>query len=149
MDRAPDIHKPSRALDAGSRTEIPMIEILPAPDHVLAVRFTGTLDATDEDRLIRAVEEKLAKHRRIGVYADATGFTDMTAEALAKDVRYNLSKIGEWDRFPRADLVTEQRWLRTLVGALDPIFPQFEARSFEPGDEAQAMAFASEIPVRS
>jgi len=124
-----------------------MLEVLEAPDHVLAYRVAGTIDAKDYDRIIETVEAKLAAHAKIGVYADMTAFKSMTAEAVMKDLRYNLSKIGQWSRFPRAAVVTQEPWLRAWVGFLDPIFPQFEARAFPPGQEAEAMAWASEAPT--
>lgn len=123
-----------------------MLEILDSPDHILAFKVSGTLDGDAYDRLIAAVEAKLAQHRRIGLYADATGFSDMTSEAVMKDLRYNLTKLGEWSRFPRAALITDKQWLKGLVAMLDPLFPQFDARSFAPGEEAQAMAWAAGGP---
>ena len=120
-----------------------MIEFLEAPDDVLAVKFRGVLDGAEYDRLSAAIDAKLAVHPRIGVYADAVGFSTIAPEALVKDFRYNLSKLGEWSRFPRAALVTDQPWLKTLVRLADPLFPQFEARAFEPGQETEAMTWAS------
>jgi hypothetical protein len=127
-----------------------MIELLDSPDNVVACRISGTLDGRDYDRMIEVIEAKLASHPKIGVYADMTGFTDMTGEALAKDLRYNLQKLGEWSRFPRMALTTDKAWLKGLVKTIDPIFPQFEARTFDPGHDAEAIAWAAEIPaVRS
>jgi hypothetical protein len=127
-----------------------MIELLKAPDHVLAYRIEGALEAADYDRIIETVEAKLAHHPKIGLYADMTKFSSISAEAFLKDLRYSLSKIGQWNRFPRAALVTDEPWLRAWVAFLDPIFPQFEARAFAPGEEAAAMSWSSAVPgVRS
>ena len=127
-----------------------MIELLDSPDHVVAYRVSGTLDGRDYDRMVETIEAKLKRHPKIGVYADMTGFTDITGEALAKDFRYNLEKLGEWSRFPRAALVTDKTWVKGLVKVLDPVFPQFEARTFDPGHEAEALTWAAEVPgVRS
>ncbi|WP_337187741.1 STAS/SEC14 domain-containing protein [Phenylobacterium sp.] len=127
-----------------------MIELLESPDHVFACRIEGVVDGADYDRAIQAVEARLAAHPRIGLYADMTGFSSMTAEAFMKDLRYNFEKLGQWSRFPRAAIVTDEPWLRASVRLLDPIFPQFEARAFAAGEEAAAMAWASDIPgVRS
>lgn len=126
-----------------------MLQVLEAPDHVLAYRLSGKLDAADYDRIIATVEAKLAAHERIGVFADMTGFESMTAEALMKDLRYNLTKLGQWSRFPRMAVVTEEPWLKAWIHILDPIFPQFEARVFKPGEDAEAIRWAGDLPVRS
>lgn len=123
-----------------------MMEFLDAPDHVLAARIGGTLTGEDYDRMIAAVEAKLAAHAKIGVFADTTGFSDITGEALVKDFRYNLSKLGQWSRFPRLAMITDKAWLRALAQGLDPLFPQFEVKIFQKGEDAAAIAWASQIP---
>jgi hypothetical protein len=122
-----------------------MIELLPSPDHVVAYRITGTIDGPDYDRMIETIEAKLKTHPKIGVYADMTGFTDITGAAMAKDFRYNLQKLGQWSRFPRLALVTDKAWLKGLVTMLDPLFPQFEAKIFEPGQQAEGVAWAADL----
>jgi SpoIIAA-like len=92
------------------------------------------------------IESKLARHERIGVFVDMTGFEDMTAEAAAKDIRYSLGKIGQWKRFPREAIVTDKQWMRTLVRIIDPLLPQIEARTFAPSEREAAMAWAAAVP---
>ena len=120
-----------------------MIELLPAPDHVLAYRLAGHVSASDYDRIIETVEEKLRGHCALGVYADMTGFTDIGPDALMKDVRYSLMKFREWGRFRRAALVTDRAWLKALVSTLDPVIPHVEARAFGPDEREAAMAWAA------
>jgi hypothetical protein len=109
-----------------------MIEVLPAPDHVAALRLAGTISGRDFDRIADDIEGKLKRHRHIGVYVDMVDMDDMTAEAVAKDFRYGLSKLGEWGRFPREAVVTDKQWVRALVKAADSLLPQVEARTFAP-----------------
>jgi stage II sporulation SpoAA-like protein len=123
-----------------------MIEILPAPDHVVALRLTGTLTADDYDHAVKETETKLQQHRRIGVYVDMAGFDDMTAEAAAKHMPYSRIMLGAADRFPRKAVVTDKQWVRILIGALDPLASDSESRAFGPGAREKAMAWASEIP---
>lgn len=72
-----------------------MPEIVSAPDRVVAMRLTDTLTLEDLDHSIAAMEAALARQRRIGIVADVTGFTDIEPAALANDVRYSLSHMGE------------------------------------------------------
>jgi SpoIIAA-like len=122
-----------------------MVEVLPAPDYVLALRIAGTLTPEDYDRIIAEVEAKLRRHARIGVYVDMTDFDDLTAKAAAKDIRYGLSKLGDLKRFPREAVVTDKQWLRTIVRILDPLVPYVEVRAFEPSEREQALAWVSAI----
>lgn len=124
-----------------------MIELLPAPDHVVALRFSGELTGPDFDKVAGEIEARLARYPRIGVVADLTGFDGLTLEALAKDIRYNLAKLGEWKRFPREAVITDKAWVRTAVSALDPLVPQVEVRTFSPAEQAEALAWAGSFDV--
>jgi hypothetical protein len=126
-----------------------MIEFLPAPDHVFAVKLVGTLTPEDVDKSVREIEAKLQKHERLGVFADLTEFHDVTAEALIKDFKYSFGKFGEWKRFPREAIVTDKKWIRALYTLLDPLLPQIEIRGFEPAERDQALAWASEIKAKA
>lgn len=122
-----------------------MIELLPAPDHVVALRFSGELTGPDFDKVAGEIEARLARHERIGLVADLTGFDGLTLEALGKDLRYNLAKLGEWKRFPREAVITDKAWVRTAVKAIDPLVPQVEVRTFAPGEAAAALAWAADF----
>lgn len=122
-----------------------MIELLDAPDHVLALRLSGRLSGPDMDQLKDQVEAKLAKHERIGIVADLTPLDGVTLEALAKDIRYNIAKFGEWRRFPREAVITQSAWMRAAMKAIDPLVPQVEVRTFEPAERDTAVAWASDF----
>lgn len=122
-----------------------MLEILPAPAHVGAYRFEGTLTAADYDRCIADIEARLAAHGRIGIYCDLRDFTGITPAALARDLRYALGKIGEFDRFRRGAIVTGQRWLAAVTDLSGRFFPHTGIRSFGEAEAEQAMAWAAAI----
>jgi hypothetical protein len=122
-----------------------MIEILDAPDHVVALRLTDRVSGSDMDELTAAVETRLARHQRVGIVADLTPLTGLTLEAFAKDIRYNISKLGDWNRFPREAVITESSWVQAAISALDPLVPHVEVRSFAPAERASAVAWAADF----
>lgn len=122
-----------------------MIEFVPAPDHVFAVKLAGTLTPEDVERSIQEIEAKLKKHEKITIFADLTDFQDVTAEALIKDFRYSFAKLGEWKRFSRSAVVTDKNWMKILYSVIDPLIPQVEIRTFAPDERDRALAWASEV----
>ena len=46
-----------------------MLEILAAPEGVVAMRAAGRVDAADVERGIAAVEQALKSHARVAIYA--------------------------------------------------------------------------------
>jgi hypothetical protein len=119
-----------------------MLEPLPSPDHVVAVRVSDTLDGADYDRLIGLVEGALARHRRIGFVLDLTDFHDMTLEAGMKDVRYDLRQMFHLDRFPRQAVITDKTWMRKLAQVSSALLPYLEMRAFTRGELDEAVAWA-------
>ena len=63
-----------------------MINILPAPDHVVALRIGGIVTGADYDRVVAETEAKLRRHEYLGVYVEMLDFDDLTPEAAAKDL---------------------------------------------------------------
>lgn len=122
-----------------------MIEIISTPSHVAAYRFTGQLTAEDYDACIADLEAKLAQYPRIAVVSDLTGLTGLTFEALGKDLRYSLSKLGEYSRFARAAVITDRRWLAGISEAAGRLLPRTEVRTFEAHEQAPALAWAEAL----
>jgi hypothetical protein len=118
-----------------------VIEILPSPDSVFAVRVSGRLTGEDYDRMIAEIEAKLKTHERIRLFADMADFEDMTAEAFRKDITYSFGKFGEWHRFVRNALVTDKQWMKLLARSVAPFFRQLEIRTFEPAERDAAWAW--------
>jgi hypothetical protein len=116
---------------------------------VFAVRFVGALTGADFSEVEQAIEAKLGVHGRIGVVADLTELTGVTPAALAKDIRYNLSKLGQWRQFPREAVITQRAWVEAVTKALDPIVPHVEIRTFHPGEQDTAVAWAADLPAQA
>ena len=123
-----------------------MLEILPGPDHMLALRLSGTLTADDYDRIADELSAKLKRHERLGVYTETHDLAGMKPAALAKDLRLAFALLGDFQRFPRAALVTQEKWLRTLANTGKVFFPRTDIRQFEPRDKERALAWVAEVP---
>jgi hypothetical protein len=126
-----------------------MIQILPAPEHVVAVRAVGTLTGHDYERLFQELNSRLKQHEHIGVYADATDLEGVTAEAVVTDLRYALARLGELKRFSREAIVTDKPWLRVLSRAADAMLPQSEIRAFPRAERESALAWTAAVPEQA
>ncbi|MDX3928608.1 MAG: STAS/SEC14 domain-containing protein [Shinella sp.] len=122
-----------------------MIEVIPAPEHVAAFRVTGTVTTDDYDKIIPTIEEKLSDYEDIGVLTDLTGFEDMTADALKRDLQYGLSKLSELHRFKRAAVISDKQWIKAATDMTGTLFPQIEARVFSEKEKTQAMNWVSDV----
>jgi len=120
-----------------------MLEIMPAPDGVVAMRVSGRLDKADIDRSIEAVEVALAQHARIALFAEVS-VAGISPEALWRDLSYGLGKLTELNRFPRTAIVTEQDWVRWITQAEGALLPGVDMRAFREAERESAWSWITE-----
>ena len=105
-----------------------MLELLSAPDQVVAMRVTGRVDEADIERGIQAIEAALARRETVSLLAEVD-MSGMTAGAFAKDLSYSLGRLRDLHRSPRVAVVTSQEWLRTLAEVQNRFLPRVEVRA--------------------
>lgn len=123
-----------------------MLEKLPGPDHLVAVRVSGRIEEADIDQAIAAIDGALERAPHISFYAEVGALEGMTASALAKDLRYGIGMLRKVDRLARAAVVTDEDWLRALARFEAWLIPRIEMRMFGADERAEAFAWASEKP---
>ena len=120
-----------------------MLEILPAPGTVVAIRAAGRPDESDIERAIQAVAAALARQDRGALYVEID-VAGMTPGALVRDVRYGLGKLRELHRLPQAAVVTNQDWVRWIARVEQMVLPGIKVRVFPPAEKDAALAWVSE-----
>ena len=110
-----------------------------------AYRFTDELTGVDYDACIADLEDRLARFARIAVVSDISDLHGVAREVIGKDLRYALSKRGEFDRFARAAVVSDKRWLVAVTGLAARVMPNTDVRTFTPEERALALARAAEL----
>jgi hypothetical protein len=121
-----------------------MLDILQAPNHVAAFRLSADITKADYDRLMAEVEGKLHNHPHIAVYTELAEPVHMTLPALLTDVRYGLTKLGQWRRFARVALVTDKAWASGLMRAAAPWLPGIEARAYRSSEREAALSWVGQ-----
>lgn len=122
-----------------------MITFLPAPDHVLAIALSGTVEPADIERVATDLEERLSRHEKVSILADLTAFNDMTLAAAWTDARYGFSKLWELKRFPKEAIIVEEGWLERTARLFAPVIPFVQIRTFPPAEREAALAWAADI----
>lgn len=123
-----------------------MIRILPSSDSLLAVELGGVVTRNDILLIEGEMTKRLATGKVFGIAVDLTLMQDMTANAIAEDLRYELGLIGKMRQFPRVAIVTDKQWISGALRLLDPLLWLVEVRSFKPGRMKDAMAWAADLP---
>jgi hypothetical protein len=123
-----------------------MLQVLTVPETVVAIRVADRLTGADVDNAIKAVETALEHHDRVSMYAEIEGAFSITLVGLYRDLRYGLSHLHELHRFYRAAVVTDNKWLATVVRVEGLLFAQIEMKVFAPSEREAAWRWVSELP---
>ncbi len=123
-----------------------MFEKLAAPDHVIAMRLSGKLTGEDVTQYKALFDEKLAKHKQVGVCVDLTGFSDMSKEAIVKDAKVEFELFTHLAQLGRCAFVSYKEWPQALMNLMQPLFPTFETKVFAPSQIEEAIKWAAEPP---
>lgn len=123
-----------------------MIEILESPNHLVALKISGSLTAEDVEKAYRATENKLKNNERISFYGEVEDSMGFTLEGLAKDLWNGLGQLGKLSRYYRAAVVTNKGWIGAMARVEGLVFSSIDVRVFKPEEKAKAFAWASEAP---
>ncbi|MEB3355962.1 MAG: STAS/SEC14 domain-containing protein [Synechococcales bacterium] len=116
-----------------------MLEILSMPvENVVGLRISGKIEASDFDRAIAVVEEKLKLFDRLRVYVEVDNLTGLSLEALIKDLQFTLRHYKD---FEREAVVSDRQWLQRLAAVGDRLFPSIDVRHFDVSEKEQALAW--------
>jgi hypothetical protein len=123
-----------------------MIEILESPNHLVALKVSGSLTAEDVEKAYKATEDKLKNNERISFYGEVEDSMGFTLEGLAKDLWNGLGQLGKLSRYYRAAVVTNKGWIGAMARVEGLVFSSIDVRVFKPNDKSKAFAWASETP---
>lgn len=124
-----------------------MFEQLSAPDHVIAMRFSGKMTGDDVEQYKAILENKLDQHAQLALCMDFTGLSDLNADALVEGTQADLQLLGHLNQFTRAAFISDKEWPQVLVRFANPLLPTFEMQVFTPDRREEAVQWAAELPV--
>lgn len=122
-----------------------MLEIILVEGPVVAFKASGTLSGEDYDRLTADIDRQLNAHEKVGLFADISELEGLSLPAIAKDLQYTVSKLGELHRLERAAVVTGKPWLRAWAQLAWMLVPKSTVRTFESTQRDSALTWVSEI----
>lgn len=123
-----------------------MIEVLSSPAHLVALKVTGRLEASDIEAAVVAMEGALSELRKISLFFDLSEMEELTFEAVKKDMSYAYQMLSHLGRYHRGAVVTDREWIAVATRVEDFLLPGLDVRSFSPDQRDAAFAWASEEP---
>lgn len=125
-----------------------MLTVKEIKPNVYELTLRGVLEKSDIETMERELTPALKGDGPLGLIVRAEGWKDITADALAEDMKFEFGLLTQWAKIARMAVVTDLQAFSALLKWIDPILPMIEMRSFGASDVAAAEAFVSDLPER-
>ena len=124
-----------------------MLTIKKSPEHVLAIRLSGTVEKTEIKTMAKAFNDKLAVNDRLGLLIDMSKWSDITGGAIVEDIKLEFGLLGKLSRFPRMAIVSDKQFVKAILKFFGQLAPMINIKVFGPNEYDKALAFASHLPT--
>jgi hypothetical protein len=108
-------------------------------DDTVAWRISGKITEDDLQRALEAAREKIAEHGKISVYQEIGDFSGVEFDAIVEKMQF-LRDFGI-SSFRKIAVVTDKRWMQTVIGWEDKIFRSVDMRAFSTEERDRAINF--------
>lgn len=126
-----------------------MLKVRELKPNVWELTLQGVLEKSDIETMERELIPALRGDHPIGLIIRAENWKDITADAIAEDLRFEFRLLAQWAKIAKMAVVTDLQALAAVLNWVDPILPMIEMKSFGSSDVAAAEAFASDLPMRA
>ena len=116
-----------------------MIEIIPFDEgNIVGFKLAGKIDDQSYHNAVNAINAALENNNKIRIYAEVVSIGGMSLDAFFDNIKTKFGYFRELDRFEKEAVVSDKKWIESLVGISDAIFRSVEVRhfSFEETEEA-------------
>lgn len=113
---------------------------------LLIVTMKGDVTADEVTAFYQRLTPIIEAADRVGLVIDMTGFNDMSAEAIRRDIPYELGLLDQLRKMPRAAVLTDKQFVGVLFSAINPLIPVTDIRVFGPDEMQAARRFAGTFP---
>lgn len=117
--------------------------------QVWEITLEGVVERSDIQTMERALAPALEGDRPLGLILRAEGWSDITADAMAEDARFEMEQFARWSNIAKMAMVSDLQAFAALMKWIDPLLPTIEMRSFPSTEVAAAERFASDLPEAS
>ncbi|MFX0542170.1 STAS/SEC14 domain-containing protein [Roseovarius sp. S4756] len=126
-----------------------MITVKELKPNVYELTLEGVLEKSDIETMERELTPALKGDGPLGLIVRAEGWSDITADAIAEDMKFEFGLLAQWSKVARMALVSDLQAFAALMKWVDPILPMIEMKSFGSDGVAAAEAFVSDLPAKT
>src|SRR5688500_12714130 len=100
-----------------------MLEFLPSPEGVLAIRVSGSIKGEDLDAIMDRLDELMEGRDKIHLFLETQGIGGLELSSLPHYAARTFPLFGKLKRFGRVAVVADQAWVRIGTRMESAILP--------------------------
>lgn len=117
-----------------------MIELLDIGiENAVAVRIFDKITESDMELVLNKAREKIENHGNIVIFEQLDSFKGIEVAAIVEEFKY-LFDVGV-SNISKGVLLTDKKWLKTIVGFEDKVFRNIEIKCFPLEEKEAAIEF--------
>jgi hypothetical protein len=120
-----------------------MLELLPAPDDVIALTVSGKVTGADLDAIMNRLDGLMARDGKVHVFVETLGIEGIEVSGLPSYTARAWPLFGQLDRFGRVAVVADQAWVRAGTRLESALLPNISYRTFLPEEREEAWAWVT------
>ena len=120
-----------------------MMELLDAPDDVIALRISHKITGDMLDAIMDRLDRAMASHDKVHVFVETHAIDGIELAGLPSYFARALPLFGKLSRFGRVAVVSDQAWIRAGTRIESAILPFISYRTFEPDERESAYAWVT------
>ncbi|WP_144821260.1 STAS/SEC14 domain-containing protein [Marinobacter piscensis] len=125
----------------------PAVRFLPTTrDEVLAFEIDGVMTAEEMPGVIRKLEQFLAEHDRVRLLNRVKQYGGFDPSILMQSGLFSM-KLSAMEKVDRYAIVGAPGWMRKIIDAMNPLFPDIDMRTFAADQESEAWAWLGAGPA--
>jgi hypothetical protein len=118
-----------------------MLEIVPSPPGVTAMRFSGRFDHDDVEKAKAFFEQPFAAGERINLFIEVDSFTGIDLKELPGYIASAAPFLTKLEHLGRIAIVSDAKWLRSLAKVESALLPHVHYETFVSAEREQALAW--------
>ncbi len=117
------------------------IKLIPhKPDRIVGLNIDGKIEASDLDRVVKSVENRLKQGEKLRIYAEVSNWSGMSVEAFIQDLKFSWQHLQD---FEKEAIVSDHLWLKTLAAVGNTLFSGIEVKHFTFDERDKALEWIS------
>jgi hypothetical protein len=118
-----------------------MIEMLPSPDDVIALRISSKIAGDDLEAIMDRLDAVMAAHDKVHVFVETRGIDGIELAGLPSYAKRAMPLFGKLGRFGRVAVVADQAWVRVGTRLESALLPFISYQTFLPEEREEALAW--------